>query len=592
MNADARAVSLLPWRSAAVLELPGGKSEANRMLALAAVAARQSGTRVTVRGATPCDDVRHMVRGLAALGFDAHFEDEALGRVAIGPRRANAATSGTIDCGNAGTTLRFLLSVAATTPGEWTLTGDVHMQTRPIEPLAAAWRALGVDVRTTNGCPPVRIHGQAVAGGAVRLDARLSSQFLSSLLLVAPTLANGLAIEFDGELASPRYAEQTVHVLARCGAHAHLDERGARVAHTQLVPPAELAVSGDWSAMGVWSCLDALTGSRVRASNLVADGSQADESLAVALERLASDGDVVVDVAPFPDQFMNLAVVAARRAGATRFVGAANLRVKECDRIAVTARELTRLGVEVQEQADGLTLRGARHLRSALVDPESDHRIAMAFALVGLLSPGVRVAEPECVAKSYPNFWNDLERVRAATLPVAIVGMRGAGKTTVARELARATQRECVDTDELFVARHGAIADFVAREGWTRFREIEAESVRTALAPGRVVAVGGGACERADTRALLARECEVVWLDATLELLRARLAGDSARPSVTGGAVLDELPALLARRRPQWAEIAQHVVSADAEPEVIAERVRALLAAPCRWDREVKVNAC
>jgi shikimate kinase len=204
----------------------------------------------------------------------------------------------------------------------------------------------------------------------------------------------------------------------------------------------------------------------------------------------------------------------------------------------------------------------------------------------------VRVAEPECVAKSYPNFWNDLERVRAATLPVAIVGMRGAGKTTVARELARATQRECVDTDELFVARHGAIADFVAREGWTRFREIEAESVRTALAPGRVVAVGGGACERADTRALLARECEVVWLDATLELLRARLAGDSARPSVTGGAVLDELPALLARRRPQWAEIAQHVVSADAEPEVIAERVRALLAAPCRWDREVKVNAC
>jgi 3-phosphoshikimate 1-carboxyvinyltransferase len=565
---------------------------------IGARSAAQSGKRVRVTGATPCDDVRVMVAGLATLGFEARFEDEVQGRVVIGPRGANAPTHGVLECGNAGTALRFLVSLAALTPGTWTLTGDAHMRTRPIEPLAAAWRALGVDVRATGGCPPVRVVGGsaalggAVVGGTVRLDARVSSQFLSSLLLVAPTFANGLAIEFDGPLASPRYAELTARMLARCGATVHLDERGARVAHTRLVPPAELAVSGDWSAMGVWTCFDALTGSRVRAANLAADDTQPDQELHVALAQLAATGDVVVDVAPYPDQFMNLAVVAARRTGTTHFVGAANLRFKECDRLAVTARELTRLGVQALEHADGLTIVGAARLRSAVIDPQSDHRVAMAFALVGLLSPGVRVAEPECVAKSYPTFWADLERVRAATRPVAVVGMRGAGKTTFARAFARATERVCVDTDEVFVARHGSIAAFVEREGWARFRELEAGIVGEVLAPGVVVAVGGGACEREDTRLVLARECEVVWLDATLALLQERLLDDTTRPSLTGAGVPAELPHVLARRRPQWAQIAHHVLPADAAVDELVERARALLAAPCRWDREVKVNAC
>jgi len=594
---DARPVALLPWRSAALLQLPGSKSEANRLLALAAACARQSGARVTVSGATPCDDVRVMVAGLAALGFEVHFEDELQGRIAVGPRGADAPRHGVLECGNSGTALRFLVSLAALTPGTWTLTGDAHMRTRPIEPLAAAWRALGVDVQATNGCPPVHVTGIRDGIGnaiesSVRLDARVSSQFLSSLLLVAPTLANGLAIDFDGPLASPRYAELTVDVLARCGATVHMNERGARVAHTRLAPPALLEVRGDWSAMGVWSCLDALTGSSVRASNITRDGTQADEALHLALAQLAAAGDVVVDVAPYPDQFMNLAVVAARRAGTTHFVGAANLRFKECDRLAVTARELTRLGVRVVEHADGLTITGAARLGSAVIEPQSDHRIAMAFALVGLLSPGVRVAEPECVAKSYPAFWADLERVRAATRPVAIVGMRGAGKTTFARAFARATSRVCVDTDEVFVSRHGPLAAFVEREGWARFRELEARLVSEALGPGVVVAVGGGACEREDTRLVLARECEVVWLDATLALLQERLANDASRPSLTGVGVLAELPQVLARRRPQWAHIAQHVLPANASTEELVERARALLAAPCRWDREVKVNTC
>jgi 3-phosphoshikimate 1-carboxyvinyltransferase len=583
-----RPVETLPSPSDARLVLPGSKSEANRVL----VAAALSGQRVLVEGATPCDDVRHLVKGLAALGHEAVFEDVASGRVRVGPRRADGPTRGELYCGNAGTALRFLVSVAAITPGEWTLTGDEHMRRRPIEPLLEAWRALGADVASTDGCPPVRVVGGARRGGRTRLDASLSSQFLSSLLLVGPSLAEGLTIEFTGALASEEYAQLTLDVLSRFGAVSELAPGGARVRPGRNSVVEHTYVGGDWSAMGVWTCLDALTGSRVTAVNLRPNSGQADEALPGALALLDRDGDVVVDVARYPDQFINLAVCAARRSGTTRFTGGANLRIKECDRIAVTARELTRLGVDVRELPDGLEVRGAARLRPGVVDPESDHRVAMAFVLAGLLSPGISIADPDCVGKSYPTFWDDLERVRAAGRCVAVVGMRGAGKSTFARALAERSGRRLFDTDSVFEQRFGPIPAWVAAHGWEAFREQEAFLVEEALAPGNVAALGGGALGRGESRALVRERAVVFWLEASLELLRSRLAPDTTRPSVTGAAVLDELPALLDQRRPHFQALAHHVLPADAELDEQVERAVALLAAPCRFDRAVRPRSC
>ncbi len=577
---NARAVEPLLWPSAAELTLPGSKSEANRMLVVAAL----SGQHVTVHGATPSDDVRHLVRGLATLGFEAAFVDEGRGVVRVGPRGDRVPSGGEIFCGNAGTALRFLVSVAAITPGEWTITGDDAMQRRPIGPLVAAWQKLGAEIEDTNGCPPVRVRCRGVPrGGRVRMAADVSSQFVSSLLLVGASLTEGLDVEFAGEPVSPGYVDLTRKLIGQCGVRVAVRARGIAVAAGYGAVPKELDVRGDWSSAGVWVCLDHLTGSRVVWSNHAVRTGQPDEGLFFRVKKIPPTGDRTIDVGTMPDQFMNLAIVAAHRAGTTRLVGGTNLRKKECDRIAVMARELRKVGVDVDELADGLVVRGGRPLLPAVIDPENDHRVAMAFAMAGLMSPGIAIADAECVAKSYPGFWSDLETVRAQRRCVAVVGMRGAGKSTFARALAERTGSAWSDTDARFVAEHGPIDAFVAEHGWDAFRRHEGDLVRSGIAAGAVLGLGGGAIETRDVRRALA-SCLVVWLDGDAALLRSRIAADAkSRPSVTGAPVLDEIGTLLARRNPRYAEVASVRIDAALTTEQQVDIALRELGRPCRW---------
>lgn len=539
--------------------MPGSKSEANRML----VAAALSGQTVTVVGASPSDDVRYLVAGLKTLGFDAEFVDEAKGMVRVGPRAANAASSGQLFCGNAGTALRFMVSVAAITEGEWVVTGDRHMQKRPIQPLVAAWQQLGVEVQANDGCPPVRVRGNTCNASRATIDPTLSSQFVSSLLLVGSQLPNGLELSFSGELASRSYAQLTCSLLARVGVTASLEEASARVSPASSAAPQQLTVGGDWSGMGAWTCLNHLTGSQVKASNLASNSGQADEQLGDVLKSLEAGGEATINVEPIPDQFLNLAVVAAFRNGTTHLTGAANVRVKECDRIAVMARELRKLGVDLDEHPDGMTVRGGKALGNAIIDPEADHRVAMAFALAGLKSRGITIQDPACAAKSYPTFWQDLDRVRSQHRAVAIVGMRAAGKTTLGKALAKQMGSTFVDTDVRFVTEHGPIAEFVRANGWAAFRAKEERIVADALAPGHVIATGGGAIESEATRATLMKRSVVIWLRADAELLRQRLANDDHRPSLTGASVTDEVAAVLAKREPIYRALATRVLDAS-----------------------------
>lgn len=571
----------LAWPSDAELALPGSKSEANRLL----VAAALSGSTLTLRGATPGGDVRALVHGLQVLGYPVRFVDERTGTIAVAPRPTTAPARGDVECGNAGTALRFLVSVAAITPGEWTLTGDAAMQRRPIGPLVEAWRRLGVDVRDRDGFPPVHVRGAAVPdGGAVALDASQSSQFLSSLLLVGARLRMGLAIALPGELASAEYARLTCRTLARFGVAASLQPCSASVHPGFAVPPPELRVGADWSSAGVWLCLAHLTTSRIRTPDLQRDSRQADERLVAVLQTMPAHGDLTLDVGGFPDQFCNLAVVAAHRRGETRLVGGRNLRIKECDRIAVMARELRKLGVAVRELPDGLVVHGGGPLQAATIDPEDDHRVAMAFALAGLLSPGIRIADADCVAKSYPGFWSDLEEVVRQRRCVAVVGMRGAGKSTFARAFAERTGSPWIDTDKQFEAQHGPIAPFVARFGWPAFREQEERIVAQEVQPGRIVSTGGGAIEAAATRRLLRERALVVWLDADAALLQARLAASPAdRPSVTGAPLAVELADLLARRAPLYEAVANVRIAAALPTAQQVGLALHELGRPCRW---------
>ena len=552
---SSREVSVLAFPSEAELVMPGSKSEANRLLAAAAL----SPYAHELTGLPDALDVHHMVRGLQALGYGVEELDGH--RAKVSARRDPSVNAAEIFCGNAGTAARFLCAVAAVTPGEWTLTGDAYLAKRPMQPLVDALGRLGFEVSSDGGGPPLRVRGGAPAARHVTVDASVSSQFATALMLIAPALEQGLTVAFEGEVASRRYLDLTCRALRRAGARAEWTASSVHVEPGFAPPEGALAVTGDWSAMGVWTCLNHLSTSRIHGDRLVADSDQADEALEHVLTALDGSGDRVVDVEPLPDQFLNLAAVAALRAGETRLVGATNVRTKECDRVAVMARELRRCGAELEEHADGLTVRGGAPLRGAVVDPEGDHRVAFAFGLLGSFVPGVRIEEPACVRKSYPAFWKDLSKVHVQHRAVALVGMRGAGKTTLARALAARLGSQFVDADARFEELHGAIGAFVRSRGWPAFREAERLVHAACLAPGVVLATGGGCVEDAETRRLLAERAFVVSLEAPADVLAGRIAG-SARPSLTGAPVDEEVATVLARRRALYEGLAHRRVDA------------------------------
>lgn len=564
------------WPFDVTLRLPGSKSVAQRALAVAALSSGET----IVHRVTACDDVLRMIAGLHALGFDIEH-DEVAETVRCRGGLPTEPGEATLHCGNGGTALRFLMSIATLVRGRWTLDGDEAMRRRPMGDLVSAWRSLGVEMTATGGSPPIVVEGGRRAGGEVSLDASVSSQFLSSLLLVAPHLEGGLSIDVSRRLASPGYVALTAEVMGQFGHVVAREGDVFSVKEGSGTPPSDYEVEADWSAAGVWSVMAEMTGGEWRDPALRADSLQSDRLLDQSIQSLRGEGERVIDVTETPDQLMNLAILAARRVGITRFVGAENLRGKECDRLAVTARELERIGVDVQEEPDGLVVKGPSRPVAGSIDPEGDHRMVMAFAALGTLTDGLSIEESECVAKSYPGFVHDLERATRSPRCLALVGLRGAGKSTLGRALAEAFELEFVDTDARFVEQFEDIDAFVEREGWGAFRAAEERICVESFRAATVVALGGGAIESAAVRAALT-SVTVIWVDESLDVLRERLSRtDEARPSVTGVPVAEEIAALDLRRRPHHAALADLVLPPGESVAVRIKRIEEALT--CSW---------
>lgn len=565
MNAQPLLIEPLSLPCSATLTLPGSKSHANRAIVVACLAQGET----IIRNATPCDDVRVMVQGLQTMGYDVAWLDEAEGRLRVrGGIPQDASASGEVFCENAGTTLRFLCSVAALTPGRWTVSGNEHMRRRPIGDLVAALRALGADVSDTNGKPPVVITGGKLRGGSVSVDASKSSQFLSSLLLVGAALPKGLHVTVAGELTSPGYVELTERVLTDFGVGVRREGNSFAVESSALAArPDGYDIEGDWSAAGVWLVLEQISGSRITFSNLSEESSQSDRLLPQAIAALAKPGNATVDCTDFPDQVMNLALLGAFRSGTLQLIGARNLRYKECDRLAVITAQLSKAGIAIREHDDGVTVQGMGHKRplpSAPVslDPHDDHRMAMVFAALGLVRPNVTVEHPACVAKSYPNFFSHVAQVRSSPKPIAIVGMRASGKTNLAKRLAKVLGMRAVDTDKVIEEEVGPLPDYIAAFGWPEFRKREEEAVARCMQTGVVVSLGGGACESPITRQLLKERAVTVWLHATVEGTVERLQKvKHKRPKLTDLSLEEEVSQTLERRNPQYKEVAMAELS-------------------------------
>jgi 3-phosphoshikimate 1-carboxyvinyltransferase len=539
------------------LSVPGSKSHANRAIICAVL----SNAETEIRGATPCDDVDVMVKNLKAMGFSLEWIDHLNGHLICDGALRKDVKSAVLDCHNAGTTLRFLSAVAALVPGEWTLTGDKHMRTRPIGDLTHALRSLGASIQDKDGLPPLQIQGGTLTGSHVKLKASISSQYLSALLLVAPKINGGLKIEIEGKIASEKYVDLTRKVMADFALTVPVSENTFFVQQGEYRTKNVYKIEGDWSAAGAWLVLEAISGSAIRISNLDKNSLQADSCLPDLLGEIGLSGDRTIDASAFPDQVMNLAVFAAFRNGTLKIIGAKNLRIKECDRLHVITTELRKAGIDITEQEDGIIVRGgALTTETVLLDPHDDHRMAMCFAILGLLRGNISIKNHECVKKSYPRFFEDLEGLLQSHRPVTVIGMRGVGKSNLGRRLARKLGSTHEDSDHLFEKAHGPIKKYIAQHGWDSFRQKEEEIIIAALRPGIVLSLGGGSLTSSNTRRFVKEKSIPVWLQASEKELIKRLESGK-RPPLTDLPLHEEVRKFLLERGPQYREVAQMEIS-------------------------------
>ena len=407
----------------AALTLPGSKSYTHRALIAAALAPGES----ILANALKAEDTELTARALVSLGADLDWQGRTIRVQGTGGRLKPAPES--IFLGNSGTSMRFLTAVAALGQRTYRFAGTPRLSERPMGELLEALRSLGVRATSEKGndCPPVIIQGGGFTGGKARLSGKVSSQYLSALLLIGPLAPRGVEIEITGELVSRPYVDITLSVLAAFGI------TYSREAYQRFVLPGGQSYQGrhydieaDASSASYFWAAAALTGGRVTITNLDLESVQGDIDFLSVLARMgchpvsSPEGITVeggalkgihMDMSAMPDLVPTLGVLAAFAEGETVVSGVAHLRHKESNRLAAVVTELHKMGITAEETPDGLRiLGGAPH--GAEIDTYQDHRIAMSFAVAGLTAPGVVIRDPDCVAKSFPDFWEYFEKLR------------------------------------------------------------------------------------------------------------------------------------------------------------------------------------
>lgn len=402
---------------------PGSKSITNRALVCAALSEGET----ELAGVLFADDTIAMIRSLLALGvrIEPGSGDD---RLVVGPpSRSVTAGHVELDAVLSGTTARFIMPVGALLADEVHLDGLEPLRRRPMSELVTAMKDLGADVDAARPGDrlPLTIRGGSFTGGRVEVSGNVSSQFLSALLLSGPALPDGLHIRLTTPLVSTPYVTMTIAVMESFGAEVTWAEDELTVGGTYR-SPGRYVIEPDASAASYYLAAAALTGGRTRIEGLGRTSLQGDIALADVLGDMGMDvtwgPDSVevscrgtlrgtdVDMSDMSDVAQTLAVVATGAATATRVTGIGFIRGKETDRIHAVVTELRRLGIDAREDPDGFTIQpGVPH--DGTVQTYDDHRMAMSFGVLGLENPGIRIADPHCVAKTYPGFWKDLDRV-------------------------------------------------------------------------------------------------------------------------------------------------------------------------------------
>jgi len=416
----------------ASVRIPGSKSITNRAMVIGALA----GGVTTLDGALFSDDTEFMIDALRDLGVSL-TADRDNHRIRIeGCGGHLPATEADLYCGNSGTTIRFLAAVCALGMGPYRLDGNDRMRQRPIGPLIDALRSAGViaGYDEQEGYPPITIREGMMRGATIGMDSPPSSQYVSALLMAAPCARGDVMIDVRGEVVSAPYLTMTTGLMDAFGVSVIED---VKPTGAKLIIPApqnyagrDYTVEPDASNASYFLAASAIAGGAVTVEGLGQSSIQGDVGFVDVLERMGCTVEcepnsltvigpqassrlrgIDVDLQNMPDVAQTLAVVALFADSPTNIRNVANLRIKETDRIAALAAELAKFGATVEERDDGWRIEPPAEPTPAAVDTYDDHRMAMSFALAGLRIEGVEIRDPQCVNKTFPDFFDRFERL-------------------------------------------------------------------------------------------------------------------------------------------------------------------------------------
>ena len=385
------------------IQLPASKSISNRLLILQAL----SETSFKISNLSTSKDTEVLINALNS--------DSAI-----------------LDVGHAGTSMRFLTAYCSLKQGEWVITGSERMQNRPIEKLVDALRSLGADIayEKKEGYPPLRIKGGSIRNSNVSIDGNISSQYITALLLIAPSMPHGLELEITGKLVSEPYVQMTLDLMELMGITCEWCDNKI-IVKPQKIKEMDVDVESDWSAASYWYQMAAFANEvDLVISGLDNDSFQGDavtemifkefgvftkfETNTAYLSRLDEKTDFFsYDFIECPDLVQTMVVTCVLTNTPFKISGAETLRIKETDRVAALQNELTKFNAEIKETSNGvLEWDGKNDIRynNQIIETYNDHRMAMAFAPAAMFFENIKIRNPEVVIKSYPGYWKDLEK--------------------------------------------------------------------------------------------------------------------------------------------------------------------------------------
>jgi len=405
-----------------IVRVPGSKSLTQRALVAAALSKDNS----FIGNALVSEDTLHLIDGLRALGANIL---SAFGGFFVSGTAGEIANSGKeLFLGNNGTALRFLTALACLGKGKYVLTGEKRLCERPVGALAGALQKMGVDISCRNNCPPVEINANGLPGGKIILQNIESSQYVSALLLCAPYTKKGMDLTLQGDVVSAPYIDLTISVMSDFGAKINQTSRHEyHVDAGKIYRGCEYYVEGDASSASYFFLAAALLKKPIRVSGISRKSKQGDIRLLNILEKLGCKvkstedwvevagadlacGNFTFDLNDMPDMVPTLALLSAFRKGQTVINNVPHLRIKESNRLAALVTELNRIGIEARETPDGLIIQGGVPV-PAKIETYNDHRMAMSFAVAGLVVSGIEISDKKCVDKSFPQFWQELKKI-------------------------------------------------------------------------------------------------------------------------------------------------------------------------------------